>query len=68
MNQGKFHLLFWKENTIDENEQILGLVHLKNGRDYLVNTVSDPETQFFRIYGIRNGKLTLVFSGAGGGC
>jgi hypothetical protein len=68
MRQGHFHLLFWKENTVDESEQILGLIHLKSGRDFLVNTVSDPESQFFRIYGIRDGKLSLIFFGGGGGC
>jgi hypothetical protein len=68
MNRSHFYLLFWKENTGDENEQILGTLHLKNGRDFLVTTTSDPESQFFRIYGIRNGRLTLIFSGGGGGC
>jgi len=68
VQEGHFHLLFWKKNTEDEDERILGVIHLISGRDFLVNTVSDPETQFFRIYGIRNGKLTLVFSGGGGGC
>jgi hypothetical protein len=68
MQDGHFHLLFWKKNTQDESEQLLGLVHLKNGKNYLVNTVSDPESQFFRIYGIKDGKLALIFSGGGGGC
>jgi hypothetical protein len=68
MKESKFHLGYWKKNVEDENEQILGTVHLKNGRDFLVNTVSDPESQFFRIYGILNGKLTLVFSGGGNSC
>jgi hypothetical protein len=68
MDQGRFHLLIWKENTVDENEQILGFIHLKNRRDFLVNTISHPEGDFFRIYGIREGKLALIFEGGGGGC
>lgn len=68
MDRGRFKLLFWKENTGDDNEQILGVVHLKNGRDFLVNAASDPESNHFRIYGIRNGKLALVFEGSGGSC
>jgi hypothetical protein len=63
-----FHLQFWKKNTVDESEQILGIVHLKSGRDFLFTTVSDPESQFFRIYGFRDGHLTLVFSGGGSSC
>jgi hypothetical protein len=68
MNGGRFHLLHWKENTGDDNEQILGLIHLKNGRDFLVDTTRDPESDSFRIYGIRDGKLALIFEGGGGGC
>jgi len=68
MEGEKFQLLFWKENTEDENEQILGLIHLKSGRDFLVNAESDPETDTFRIYGIRNNKFALIFNGGGGGC
>lgn len=68
MENGHFHLLFWKENTMDENEQIIGTIRLKDGQDFLVNGVSDPESGFFRIYGIRNGNLTMVFAGGGGCC
>jgi len=68
MKDGHFQLLHWKENTSDENEQILGLVHLKSGRDFLVNTTSHPEGDFFHIYGIKDGKLALIFEGGGGSC
>jgi hypothetical protein len=68
MKDGRFQLLHWKENTGDDNEQILGLIHLKNGRDFLVNTTSDPEGDSFRIYGIHDEKLVLIFEGGGGGC
>jgi hypothetical protein len=65
---GRFQLLHWKENIEDENERILGTIHLNNGRDFLISTVGHPEGWFFRIYGIRSGKLTVIFSGGGGGC
>ncbi|HEY4379359.1 MAG TPA: hypothetical protein VGN01_03375 [Acidobacteriaceae bacterium] len=69
MSNGRFHLLSWQNKSDnDENEQILGTIHLKSGRDFLVNTVSHPEGQYFRIYGIRNGKLALIYSGGGGSC
>jgi len=68
MQQGDFKLLHWKENIEDENEQILGLIHHKSGKDFLVTAVSDPESQFYRIYGVKDGKLSIVFEGGGGGC
>lgn len=68
MSGDRFHILYWKENTGDANEQILGLIHLKSGRDFLVDTISDPEGDTFRIYGIRDGRLAVVFEGGGGGC
>ena len=68
MSEGHFHLIHWKENTGDDNEQILGLIHLKSGRDFLVDATSDPESNSFRIYGIRNAKLSIVFEGGGGSC
>ena len=63
-----FEFLHWKENIEDDNEQILGLIHLKNGRDYLLTSTVDPETQHFRIYGIQNGTLSIVFETALQGC
>jgi hypothetical protein len=67
MDRGHFDLLCY-QRTDDEDERFLGMIHLKNGKDYIVDTVSDPESQFFRIYGIRNGTVALVFEGGGGGC
>jgi hypothetical protein len=64
----RFQILHWKENIEDENEQVLGTIHLKSGRDFLITTVSDPASQTFHVYGIRNGKLTLVYSGGGSSC
>ncbi len=68
VNQGQFHILHWKQNTGDEHEVMLGTVHLTNGRDFLITTVSDPEGQWFRVYGIRQGKLSMVYSGGGSSC
>jgi hypothetical protein len=69
MSNGRFHMLSWQNRVDnDENEQILGMIHLRNGRDFLVNTVSHPEGQYFRVYGIRDGKPALVYWGGGGGC
>ena len=46
--QGRFPLIHWKENSGDDNERILGLMHMRNDRDFLVNSDSDPETYRFR--------------------
>jgi len=68
IEQGRFHVLHRKQNVDDENQQVLGTIRMKNGREFLITTVSDPESQSFRIYGIRDGKLALVFSGGGSSC
>jgi len=68
METGRFTLLHWKMNTDDEDERIVGTIRLKSGRDFLITSVSDPESQYFRIYGIRDGKLALVYSGGGAAC
>jgi hypothetical protein len=68
VEQGQFRLLHWKQNTGDEDEVMLGTVHLMNGRDFLITTVIDPEGQWFRVYGIRQGKLAMVYSGGGSSC
>jgi hypothetical protein len=68
VDHGQFHLLHWKQNTADEDELMLGTVHLTNGRDFLISTVIDPEGQWFRVYGIRQGKLAMVYSGGGSSC
>jgi hypothetical protein len=66
--QGRFHILFWKTNTQEENEQLLGAIHLKNGGDFLVTSINSSEAQFFRIYALRNGSVQMVFSGGGSSC
>ena len=67
-DQGQFQIVQWKENTGDEDEAVLGTVHLTNGRDFLITTVTDPEGQWFRVYGMRHGKLVRVYSGGGSSC
>lgn len=67
MEDGAFHVSHWNDSD-GEDEQILGSVRLKSGRDFLVTTVSDSESQSFRVYGIRNGNLTLIYSGGGSSC
>ncbi|MBZ5513687.1 MAG: hypothetical protein LAN62_02360 [Acidobacteriia bacterium] len=68
MGGGQFHLLHWKQNTEDEEETLLGRICLKNGREFLITAVSDPESHFFRVYGIRAGRLTLIYTGGGSSC
>ena len=68
IDQGNFHILHWKKNTEDEEERILGTIRLKSGREFLITSVTDPESQSFRIYGIRDGKLALIYSGGGASC
>ena len=64
----RFHVLHWKQNTEDEDERVLGTIRLKSGRDFLITAVSDPESQSFRVYGIRDGQVTLIYSGGGSSC
>lgn len=68
MDQGRFHILHWKKNTEDEEERVLGTIRLKSGRDFLITTANDPESQWFRVYGIRDGHLALIYSGGGSSC
>jgi hypothetical protein len=68
MDQDIFQMLHWKENVSDEDEVAVGTVHLANGRDFLITTVTDPEGQWFRVYGIRQGRLLMVYSGGGSSC
>jgi len=68
IDQGRFRILHWKNNVDDEHEVMLATVHLTNGRDFLITTVTDPEGQWFRVYGIRQGKLVRVYSGGGSSC
>lgn len=64
----RLHVLHWKQNTQDEDERVLGTIRLKPGRDFLITVVSDPESHFYRVYGIRDGQVTLIYSGGGSSC
>ena len=68
LDRGRFNLLHWKQNSDDEEERVLGTIRLKSGRDFLITTVSNPESQSFRVYGIRDGHLALIYSGGGASC
>jgi len=68
MDKGHFHISHWKENSIDEIEGIVGIIRLKIGREFLITSVSDPEGQWFRVYGVKDGNVVLVFSGGGSSC
>lgn len=68
MDQRGLTLLHRKANQEDEDERILGTIRMKNGREFLITAVSDPESQLFRVYGIQDGKLKVVFSGGGSSC
>lgn len=68
ITHGHFHILFWKHDTEDDNEQVLGTITLKSGKEFLITSVNDPEAQFFRIYTLRHGLIQRVFSGGGSSC
>jgi hypothetical protein len=68
MEKGGFRILFWKKNVVDEEERVLGVIRLKSGREFLLTTVRDPETSFYRVYSLKGGSVELVFEGGGGGC
>ena len=69
LQKGQLRTLHWK-STIkdDEDERVLGQIRLTSGSDFLITTVSDPEGQWFRVYGIRANKLTKIFDGGGSSC
>lgn len=68
MNHDQFQILHWKQEIEDEDEQVLGVIRLKSGHDFLVTSVNDSEAQWFRVYGIHNGELVIVYSGGGSSC
>jgi hypothetical protein len=68
MRHGKFEILQWKQNVMDEEERVLGAIRLKNGREFLITSVNDAEGQWFRVYGISEGKLAIIYKGGGSSC
>ncbi|MGA2277618.1 MAG: hypothetical protein ABSG00_08435 [Terracidiphilus sp.] len=68
---GNFDLMRWNENggeAGDTVEGALGVIRLKNGREFLITTESDPEGQRFYAYEIKDGRLQIVFEGGGSSC
>jgi hypothetical protein len=68
LDKGRFHILYWKHTVVPEQETTLGTIALKNGRQFLVTSVSDPEGHWYRVYGIRAGHLALIYTGGGASC
>jgi hypothetical protein len=68
IEEGQFHVLQTKKNMDDEEERVLGTIRMKNGKEFLITTVSDPESQLFRVYGVRDAHVVLVFQGGGSSC
>jgi hypothetical protein len=64
MDGPNLNILHWKENAGDEDESLLGIIRLKNGREFLITSVRDPEGQWFRVYGIRMEASSLSFQAA----
>lgn len=68
MADGHFRMLFWKRDTEDDNEQILGTIVLKDGKEFLITSVNSSEAQFFHVYAMHDGSVWMVFSGGGSSC
>lgn len=69
--KGKYDLLRWNKNGGEDGDTVesaLGVIRLKNGREFLITTESDPEGQKFYAYEIKDGRLQIVFQGGGSGC
>jgi hypothetical protein len=64
----RFQIVYWKQNTEDEQERLLGTIRMKSGREFLVTVVNDPESYSFRAYEYRGGQVTPVYSGGGESC
>jgi hypothetical protein len=66
---GAFHSVIWDNaKNNDEQEYPVGVIQDKAGHIYLIDTVTTPETQYFRVYGLRDGKLVVVFNSVPWGC
>lgn len=71
ISHGQFELLRWNPNGGEDGdtvESVLGVIRLKSGREFLITTESDPEGQRFYAYGIKDGRLQIVFQGGGSSC
>jgi len=65
--QGRFQVIQSKQLD-EQDQQVLGTIRMKNGKEFLITTMSDSESQSFRIYGVVDGRVKLVFWGGGSSC
>jgi hypothetical protein len=71
IEHGRFELIRWNDEGGEDGDTVenaLGVIRLKSGREFLVTTESDPEGQRFYAYGIKDGRLQIVFKGGGSSC
>jgi hypothetical protein len=71
INQGRFELLRWNPGGGEDGDTVesaLGVIQLKSGQEFLLTTESDPEGHRYYVYGLRNGRLEIVFKGGGSSC
>lgn len=68
MLHGEFHALYWQFNDPSPNEQAMGVIRLRSGREFLVTAVDDSESQYYRAFEIQDGRVKVVFSGGGTSC
>lgn len=68
LDRDSFHVLHWTSDSEGGEERVLGIIRLKSGRDYLITTVNDSESQIFRAYGILHGRIVMIYSGGGSSC
>lgn len=71
IEHGRFELIRWNDGGGEDGDTVesaLGVIRLKSGREFLVTTESDPEGQRFYAYGIKGGRLQIVFKGGGSSC
>ncbi len=71
INQGRFEVLRWNPDGGEDGDTVesaLGVVRLKSGKEFLLTTENDPEGHRYYVYGIKNGRLEIVFKGGGSSC
>jgi hypothetical protein len=71
INQRRFEVLRWNPEGGEDGDTVesaLGIIRLKTGQEFLLTTQSDPEGHTYYAYGIKNGRLEIVFKGGGSSC
>jgi hypothetical protein len=69
--RGRFELLRWNPlggEDGDTVESALGVIRLKSGKEFLLTVEHDPEGHVYYAYGLKNGRLAIVFKGGGSSC